>query len=178
MIKLSTSLLLIAVIAAVAGCGDVPPNPTKDTVLQSVRRRAILGQHGIHPVVKRWYYDLHPHAFKCADDPYDCASCPVGPPDRVINIPDRSKAYDVPTQVNAFFACDDINMLVPEPEKYNGHDVFSDVFLCARRPADGYILIDGQKISCSGQDMGRPVNLGTIEPGETKSLTIPLETKP
>lgn len=104
-----------------------------------------------HPYVRGWYYEKYPHAFDCKDDAYSCASCPVGPKDRVIDV-GHGHYQDVPPAINAFFACDDINMLVPE----KGYED-SDTFLCQREPADGSVIVGGEisgkkykyKVDCS-----------------------------
>lgn len=128
----------------------------------------IFTHRGISPAVAGWYYRLHPHAFTCKDDPYSCRQCPVGKPDRIITVPGSAKAYDVPTNINAYFACDAINMLVPAAD--SGAD--SDVFLCERAPHDGSVKIDGHVINCAGESLGTRIDLGTIEPGESKSITV------
>ena len=135
-------------------------------------------RHHGHPTVSSWYSELHGrHTFNCLDSPehsdYSCKSCPVGPPDRVVEFP-HGDYRDVPITINAYFACGAINTLIPEPSSF--HD--SDEFYCEREPADGYIVLGGHKISCAGSDQGgTTTNLGTIQPGETKTLTLPVPDK-
>jgi hypothetical protein len=177
-----TSLLLGGLMLALGGCGngDVAPQKAAERApaeLSSVTpvKQAIFTRRGLHPAVRTWYYELHKKAFDCdtltdGGDPYGCEACPVGKPDRIIDVPNKLKAYDVPTAVNAFFACDDINMLVPEKSEW----VDDDVFLCERKPPTGSIRIDGRVINCGGQPRQQEQNLGTLEPGESKTITIPI----
>ena len=66
-------------------------------------------------------------------------------------------------------AVPDINTLVPA----SGAD--SDVFLCMREPHDGFVVLDGYKIPCAGGTAVEvKVDLGTLKPGESKTVTIPL----
>lgn len=150
--------LVFALAVVVAGCSGQANEPWP----------VVVG--GKHPYVRGLYYELHPDAFKCKDDPYACAACPVGNSDRVIEIRNRDKSYDVPTQVNAWFACGDINMLVPEKGYAD-----SDVFICERTPPDGSIKIDGHTIKCAGEPQGQKTELGTIQPGESKTITVPIQ---
>lgn len=128
--------------------------------LIAVSRHNVSSQHVVspfgkafhgHPTVASWYSAIHGrHTFKCEDmspthEHYGCKECPVGPPDRVITFP-HGEYRDVPIQVNAYFACMDINMLIPEPSSL--HD--SDEFYCSREPEDGSIVLDGWKIPCAG----------------------------
>lgn len=116
----------------------------------ALSQKLIFTTRGIHPAVSGWYYLLHRHAFDCdplSGDPYGCEQCPVGARDRVVAVPDKNKAYDVPTEINAWFACEDINTLVPAKDA--GED--SDVFICEHKPPTGFLAIDGWKIDCSGK---------------------------
>lgn len=152
---------IVAITAVSIGCGSV----------KKLEDRAIFTTRGAHPAVAWWYYELHPRAFKCKDDPYSCDTCPVGPTNRVVNIPDKFKHYVVvPTSINAYFSCDDINRLVPASDAVEDWDTF----LCERKPWTGSIIIDGTKIGCDSQDPGPGIPLGDIGPGESKTITIPL----
>lgn len=171
--------LVVSIALLLAGCGRKQSPPAaaettpKPTVMEKVKQRLVVKQHGIHPVVARWYYELHPHAFQCPNGEYGCKSCPVGKPDRVVVIQNKDKAYDVPAQINGFFACGDINRLIPEPERVDGHDVWDDSFLCEREPPDGSIEIDGHRFSCAQENEGaQHVNVGDLAPGESKGFTI------
>jgi len=166
------------ILAALLLSGCSHGSPAIQTALQAIKEPlSPFGKpHNGHPTVAHWYYATHRHPFDCLDSPehkdYGCKSCPVGPPDRVITL-SHGDYRDVPLTVNAFFACDSINMLIPEPSS----DVDSDQFYCQREPPDGYVVLDGHKISCAGEDRGTSVNLGTTNPGETKEVEIPLTVK-
>jgi hypothetical protein len=147
-----TTLLLLAAVIQLAGCQQP------------------IFQNGAHPTVRYGYYRLHPHRFSCKDDPYSCKECPVGKPDRVIHLK-HGNYRDVPVEVNLFFACDEINMLVPE----HGPGVYSDEFVCQREPQDGFIEMGGHTYSCAQSPQPDKFSLGTLKPGETKTLTIPIE---
>lgn len=126
-------------------------------------------QRGTRTMVRHDYYEAHPHAFDCKGDRYGCPECPVGKADRVINFTHGD--YDgVPDTINVFFACAKINMLVPEP----GPGVSSDEFLCQREPQDGVVAFHGRRYPCSEQDRGTKYELGDLQPGETKTITIPV----
>lgn len=173
------AILMVLMMGAV-GCRETPKSVNAQeqakvavaprSLAQKVIERVIFTHRGIHPAVAGWYYDLHPRAFQCKSDPYACRECPVGAKDRVVDVPNTDKAYDVPTQVNAWFACGDINMLVPAA----GSSADFDTFLCERRPHDGSIRIDGQLIHCSGET-GTTTQLGTIQPGESKTITVEVD---
>ena len=144
-------------------------------VVSRVAKRSPFGKryHG-HPTVATWYSELHSHPFNCRDispthDEYACKECPVGPADRVVVFP-HGEYRDVPIEINAFFACDAINMLIPEPSSL--HD--SDEFYCSREPADGFVVLDGHKISCAGSDAAS-VNVGDLAPGQSKTIVVPVK---
>lgn len=136
-------------------------------------------QNGKHPTVTRSSYILHPHKYYCKNDPYSCKECPVGKPDRVVKIAhgpyqegDPRKG-DVPAVINVWFLCDDINRLVPPPGAED-----SDTFICRREPADGFVEYEGKKYSCAQSAEGdQKQELGTIEPGESKTVTVPIHVK-
>lgn len=152
------ALSLLAVVVFICGCVALAVDPPQG---------AIFTHKGIHPAVAAWYHRLHPNAFSCKDDPYECASCPVGAHDRVITIPEEAIPYKVPREVNAYFLCNDINRLVPDT---NG---WSDIFICKRFPQDGSIVLHGLKISCAAIPEGTRIHLGDLAPGESGTITIP-----
>lgn len=177
-------VIVTLVLVLLSGCDKVPvwkeksvgePAVPSSVIQQAKRALSPIYQNGIHPTVRSWYYDLHPHAFACKDDPYSCKECPVGKSDRVIDIP-HGDYVNVPDEVNLFFACDEINMLIPE---HGGPD--GDSYLCEREPADGFVRYREHVYSCSpGKDVptAQKQDLGAIKPGETKTVTIPLQEQP
>jgi hypothetical protein len=173
------SVMMLLSIFGLLGCQQATTPPTEDnpsptiaaTITQAIKSKPIIFYRGVHPTVRHDYYMDHPHAFDCKDDPYSCKECPVGKPDRVIKVVQPSY-MEVPDQVNGFFACSDINMLVPE----QGLGVDSDQFICQREPQDGFIELNGHRYSCKSDiDQGHTINLGDLQPGETKTLTIPVQ---
>lgn len=92
-------------------------------------------------------------------------------PDRVITITNKDKHYDVPSPVNAFFACSDINMILDK------NDPIGDTILYQQEPWTGHVVVDGQKFSCRAAWDATSRHSGTIdrlEPGESVSIPIPL----
>jgi hypothetical protein len=148
------------------------PTTVPEKIIAAVKPKPVIFQNGAHPTVRHDYYEMHKHAFDCKDDPYSCKECPVGSPERAISF--THGAYrDVPVEINRFFACYEINTLVPEA----GFDVDSDQFLCQRSPQDGFVKFGDKVYSCKQEQDDSPAqtfNLGTIQPGESKTVTIPV----
>jgi hypothetical protein len=144
------------------------------TVLYASRHAVVFGKRGVSPSVRLLFYLQNPKAFRCGQD-YYCKSCPVGNHDRVIRVPNSMKAYRIDSFGNAYFACLDINMLVPSGLAGEDHDVF----ICSREPMDGTVILDRKTFHCA--DFNSHIisgDLGTIAPGETKSVELPPAAQP
>ncbi len=171
--------VLSLILFGLGACNSNPSKPvtqsqSSNTVV-TPKSEPIVFQNGSHPTVRYSYYVDHQHAFDCKHDPYSCQECPVGKPDRVIHL-NHGNYRDVPVEVNLFFACDDINRLVPEA----GIGVDDDEFLCQREPQDGSIEFGGKIYSCKEPaDKGsQTIESGDLQPGESKSITIQVKPEP
>jgi hypothetical protein len=144
-----------SVLATWDQCGGQPgktttPNTPMITMpLPPDKPRPVFGTFHHRTTVARWYYDEHPHPFDCRDispshEDYGCKECPVGPADRVVHY-DHGHYTDDFAEANVYEACNDINILIPEPSS----EVDDDQFYCQREPMDGYVEMYGQKISCA-----------------------------
>jgi hypothetical protein len=133
--KLAAYLLALAVVAIIT--------------LTIERERIVFGHIGMRPTVAHWYYVIHPGAFDCHDSSHTCPSCPVGPSDRIVNA--SSVAEDGPMVTpSKWFACQEINILIlnQNPPSSREHP-YPRRPICQRKPWDGFVRIDGKKISCA-----------------------------
>lgn len=190
-----TNAAVVLFLLTIAGCSKPAPNKASDsgtdnlqnayygknlhdprTWIEKTTHPPIFTTRGIHPAVSAWYYQAHPRGFQCdksSDDPYECESCPVGKPDRIVDVPDKNKEYDTGyIAIDKYFACDAINTLIPE--KAAGAD--DDVFLCTHKPLTGSVRIDGHVYHCGDIPPAQSVSLGDVQPGESKTITIPFGT--
>jgi hypothetical protein len=172
--------LFLALVCCLYGCGKPAPHASGavPTVAQVIPKEAPPAPEAQHkpapifwnrtkPTVRYDSYVSAPHQFDCPDNEGTCKQCPVGEPDRVIRFA-HGEYRDVPESVNVYFACTEINMLVPE----SGPGVWSDEFICQREPQDGFVQLNGHRYACAEVPRGTTFSLGTLQPGESKSVPV------